>query len=275
SISARLGFTVEGGNTVGGYLAEAVPVRGGKTAAQMFAEPLKAYIVLHAEPALDADNGVAALQALRSAQFNVALTPYRSSAQDWAHVMLPVAPFTEPSGTFVNAEGRVQSFKGTVRPLGLTRPGWKVLRVLGNALELPGFDDETSESVRDAVLAGEIAPRLSNAFAAKPGLGKAVQGLQRVADVPVYFSDAIVRRAPSLQATPAAAAPTARVNAATLAELGLADGDRVRVKSGTGSVELFVSLDDTVPAGAVRVAAAHASTFALGSAFEQLSVERA
>ena len=275
SISARLGFTVEGGNTVGGYLAEAVPVRGGKTAAQMFAEPLKAYIVLHAEPALDADNGVAALQALRSAQFNVALTPYRSSAQDWAHVMLPVAPFTETSGTFVNAEGRVQSFKGTVRPLGLTRPGWKVLRVLGNALELPGFDDETSESVRDAVLAGEIAPRLSNAFAAKPGLGKAVQGLQRVADVPVYFSDAIVRRAPSLQATPAAAAPTARVNAATLAELGLADGDRVRVKSGTGSVELFVSLDDTVPAGAVRVAAAHASTFALGSAFEQLSVERA
>ncbi|MDX3905011.1 MAG: NADH-quinone oxidoreductase subunit NuoG [Pigmentiphaga sp.] len=272
---ARLGFTVEGGNAVGGYLAEAVPVRGGKTVSQMLADPLKAYIVMHAEPALDTDNGVAALRALQSAQFNVALTSYRSAAQDWAHVMLPVSPFTETSGTFVNAEGRVQSFKGTVRPLGQTRPGWKVLRVLGNALELPGFDDETSESVRDAVLAGEIAPRLSNAIGAKPGMGQPVQGLQRVADVPVYFSDAIVRRAESLQATPAADVPEARANSATAASLGLADGDRVRVKSATGSVELFLSLDDTVPAGAVRIAAAHAATFGLGSAFEQLSVERA
>jgi len=271
---ARLGFTTEGGNTVGGYLAEAVPVRGGKTAARMFAEPLKSYIVVHAEPALDADDGVAAMRALRSAQFNVALTPYRSAAEDWAHVMLPIAPFTETSGTFVNAEGRVQSFKGTVRPLGQTRPGWKVLRVLGNALELPGFDDETSESVRDAVLAGEIAPRLSNAVDARPGAGTPAQGLQRVADVPIYFSDAIVRRAESLQAAPAAAAPEARANAATIAGLGLADGDRVRVKSAAGSVDLFLALDDSVPDGAVRIAA-HASTFALGGAFEQLSVERA
>ena len=275
AIGARLGFTTEGGNTVGGYLAEAVPLRGGKTAAQMFAEPLKAHIVVHAEPALDAADGVAALRALRAAQFNVALTSYRSAAEDWAHVMLPIAPFTETSGTFVNAEGRAQSFKGTVRPLGLTRPGWKVLRVLGNALELPGFDDETSESVRDAVLAGEIAPRLSNAIGAKPGVGGAVQGLQRVADVPLFSSDAIARRAAALQSTPAADAPEARANAATVADLGLADGDRVRVKSATGSVELFLSVDDAVPAGAVRIAAAHASTFALGGAFEQLSVERA
>ncbi|VCU70968.1 NADH-quinone oxidoreductase chain 3 [Pigmentiphaga humi] len=271
----RLGYTVEGGNSVGGYLAEAVPVRGGKTAARMLAEPLKSYIVLHAEPALDADNGVAALEALRAAQFNVALTSYKSAAQDWAHVMLPIAPFTETSGTFVNAEGRAQSFKGTVRALGQTRPGWKVLRVLGNALELPGFDDETSESVRDAVLAGDIASRLSNAVTAKPGAGAAAQGLQRVADVPVYFSDAIARRADALQAAPASREPDARANAATIAGLGLADGDRVRVKSATGAIELFLSLDDTVPAGAVRISAAHAATFALGSAFEQLSVERA
>ncbi|HCW18813.1 MAG TPA: NADH-quinone oxidoreductase subunit G, partial [Achromobacter sp.] len=141
----KFGFLTSGGNTVGGYLAGAVPGKGGKTAAAMLAEPLKAYIVLHAEPLLDADNGQQAIAALRGAQFAVALTPYRSAAAEWADVMLPVSPFTETSGTFVNAQGLAQSFKGTVTPLGQTRPGWKVLRVLGNVLHLAGFDDETSE----------------------------------------------------------------------------------------------------------------------------------
>ncbi|MGN6658144.1 MAG: NADH-quinone oxidoreductase subunit NuoG, partial [Achromobacter mucicolens] len=136
----KFGFLTSGGNTVGGYLAGAIPGKGGKTAAAMLAEPLKAYIVLHAEPLLDADNGQQAIAALRGAQFAVALTPYRSAAAEWADVMLPVSPFTETSGTFVNAQGLAQSFKGTVTPFGQTRPGWKVLRVLGNVLHLAGFD---------------------------------------------------------------------------------------------------------------------------------------
>ena len=97
----------------------------------------------------------------------MALTPYRSAAADWADVMLPVSPFTETSGTYVNAQGLPQSFKGTVAPFGQTRPGWKVLRVLGNVLHLAGFDDETSESVRDTVLAGGVENRLSNAIKAQ------------------------------------------------------------------------------------------------------------
>ena len=169
----KFGFLTSGGNTVGGYLAGAVPGKGGKNAAAMLAEPLKAYVVLHAEPLLDADNGQQAIAALRGAQFAVALTPYRSAAAEWADVMLPVSPFTETSGTFVNAQGLAQSFKGTVTPLGQTRPGWKVLRVLGNVLHLAGFDDETSESVRDAVLAGGIEGRLSNDVKAPLGLGQA------------------------------------------------------------------------------------------------------
>ena len=84
--------------------------------------------------------------------------------------MLPVAPFTETSGTFVNAQGLAQSFKGTVAPFGQTRPAWKVLRVLGNVLHLAGFDDETSESVRDTALAGGIEGRLSNDIKAPLGL---------------------------------------------------------------------------------------------------------
>ncbi|WP_454689313.1 NADH-quinone oxidoreductase subunit NuoG [Achromobacter aloeverae] len=272
---ARLGFLTSGGNTVGGYLAGAVPGKGGKTAAAMLADPLKAYIVLHAEPLLDADNGPQAVAALRDAQFTVALTSYRSAAADWADVMLPVAPFTETSGTFINAQGLAQSFKGTVAPHGESRPGWKVLRVLGNVLHLPGFDDETSESVRDAALSGGIEGRLSNRIAAAVGMGQALSGLERVADVPIYRTDAIVRRSEPLQAAPASRAPAARMNGRTLAGLGLTAGVKVKVATAAGSVELETVQDDAVADRAVRVAAAFEKTAALGGAFGQISVERA
>ncbi|MVW73010.1 MULTISPECIES: NADH-quinone oxidoreductase subunit NuoG [unclassified Bordetella] len=272
---ARFGFLTAGGNTVGGYLAGAVPGQGGKTAAAMLAEPLKAYIVLHAEPALDADNGPQAVAALRAAEFAVALTPYASSAQDWADVMLPVSPFTETSGTFVNAQGLAQSFKGTVPPVGETRPAWKVLRVLGNVLQLAGFDDETSESVRDTALAGGIESRLSNEIKAARGLGRAAAGLERVADVPIYRTDAIVRRSGPLQATPASKAPTARINGKTLSALNLTAGDKVRVSGAGGSVELVAVQDDAVAERAVRISAGFEQTAALGGAFGEISVERA
>jgi NADH-quinone oxidoreductase subunit G len=271
---ARFGFLTSGGNTVGGYLAGAVPGKGGKTAAAMLAEPLKAYVVLHAEPALDADNGPQAVNALRSAEFVVALTPYASSAEAWADVMLPVSPFTETSGTFVNAQGLAQSFKGTVTPLGQTRPAWKVLRVLGNVLQLPGFEDETSESVRDSALAGGIESRLSNEINAARGLGQVAASLERVTDVPIYRTDAIVRRAEPLQDTAASQAPAARMNAATLASLNVAAGDRVRVTSAAGSVELKAVQDNGVADRSVRVSAAFEQTAALGGAFGEISVER-
>ncbi|ARP75682.1 NADH-quinone oxidoreductase subunit NuoG [Bordetella genomosp. 6] len=271
---AKLGFLTAGGNTVGGYLAGAVPGKGGKNAAAMLADPLKAYIVLHAEPSLDADNAPQALAALRGAQFAVALTPYRSAAEDWADVMLPVAPFTETSGTFINAQGQPQSFKGTVAPFGQTRPAWKVLRVLGNVLHLAGFDEETSETVRDAVLAGGVEARLSNAIGAPLGLGQPLEALERVADVPIYRTDAIVRRSEPLQAAPASRAPQARMNGRTLASLGVNAGDKVRVIGAAGAIELEAALDEAVADRAVRVAAAFEQTAALGGAFGQISVER-
>ncbi|MFY3311310.1 NADH-quinone oxidoreductase subunit G [Achromobacter xylosoxidans] len=271
----KFGFLTSGGNTVGGYLAGAIPGKGGKNAAAMLAEPLKAYVVLHAEPLLDADNGQQALAALRGAQFAVALTPYRSAAAEWADVMLPVAPFTETSGTFVNAQGLAQSFKGTVAPFGQTRPAWKVLRVLGNVLHLAGFDDETSESVRDAALAGGVEGRLSNDIKAPLGLGQPLTGLERVADVPIYRTDAMVRRSEPLQAAPASKLPAARMNGNTLTSLGLTAGVKVRVTGGQGAVELETVQDDAVADRAVRIAAAFENTAALGGAFGQLSVERA
>lgn len=271
----KFGFLTSGGNTVGGYLAGAIPGKGGKNAAAMLAEPLKAYVVLHAEPLLDADNGPQAIAALRGAQFAVALTPYRSAAAEWADVMLPVAPFTETSGTFVNAQGLAQSFKGTVAPFGQTRPAWKVLRVLGNVLHLAGFDDETSESVRDTALAGGVEGRLSNDIKAPLGLGQVLTGLERVADVPIYRSDAMVRRSEPLQAAPASKPPAARMNGNTLTRLGLTAGVKVRVTGAQGAVELETVQDDAVADRAVRIAAAFENTAALGGAFGQLSVERA
>ncbi|MCM2559359.1 NADH-quinone oxidoreductase subunit NuoG [Alcaligenes nematophilus] len=272
---AKLGFLTAGGNTVGGYLANAVPGKGGLTAEQMLAQTLRAYLVLNVEPALDSDLGERAVETLKSATFSVALTSYRSAAEQWADVMLPVSPFTETSGTFVNAEGRVQSFKGAAAPVGDTRPAWKVLRVLGNLFQLDGFDDETSESVRDSVMAAGVESRLSNQINLAASVLPAASGLERVADVPIYRSDALVRRSAPLQETPASAAPTARMAAATLAQLGLADGDLVKVRSSQGEVSLPAQLDDTVALNSVRVATAFSETAALGSAFGQLTVERA
>jgi len=273
-VDARFGFLTEGGNTVGGYLADAVPRQGGLTARRMVAEPLKAYFVLHAEPLLDADNGAQAVAALQSAGLAVALTAYRSAAQDWADVMLPIAPFTETSGTFVNAEGRVQSFKAVASPPGDVRPAWKVLRVLGNLFELPGFDAQSSENVRDAVLAGDVTARLSNDIRADVGLADTPTGVQRVADVPIYRADAIVRRAAPLQQVQDLQPLAARMPAALLAQLGVQDGEPVRVRSPQGDIQLPAQRDDTVPADCLRIAAGFERTAALGSAFGQLTVER-
>jgi len=272
----RFGFLTAGGNTVGGYVAGATPGRGGKTAAAMLAEPLKAYIVLHAEPRFDCDAGDAAVATLQRAEFAVALTAYRSGAEQWADVMLPVAPFSETSGTFINAEGRAQSFKGVAAPVGQSRPAWKVLRVLGNVLQLPDFDDDSSEAVRDDVLCGDFSAQLDNRITAACGPGDAPeQALQRITDVPIYRSDAMVRRAGSLQIMADKTAPAARMNAATLEKVGVADGDRVRVKSEQGAVELFAHRDDAVPENGIRIACAWPHTAALGSAFGTLTVERA
>lgn len=270
----KLGFLTAAGNTVGGYLAEATPKNGGLSAEQMLAQSLRAYFVLNVEPKLDSDLGERAVETLKGATLAVALTPYRSAAEDWADVMLPIAPFTETSGTFVNAEGRAQSFKGVAAPVADSRPAWKVLRVLGNLFELDGFDDETSESVRDTVLGSHIISRLNNEVIAAPATVPAAVGIERVADVPIYRTDSIVRRSEALQQTPASTLPTARMNAETLGQLQLVDGDKVRVRSAQGEVQLTAQLDPTVATGCARIAAAFAETAALGSAFGQLTVER-
>lgn len=276
--NGTLGFLTAGANTVGGYLAGAVATEDGMNVAKMMQNPLKAYLVLHAEPALDMDDGDKAEKMLAGA-FSIALTSYKSAAENWARIMLPVAPFTETSGTFVNAEGRAQSFKGVVAGLGHSRPAWKVLRVLGNILKLTDFDDETSESVRDSVLLNGFTAKLSNrvtATASAPEVAPVADGaLQRVADLPIYRTDAIVRRAEALQQAPASAAPVASLNAATLAGLGVQSGDTVRVRGSNGNdIRIQAKQDDRLADKTVRIAQGFAQTAALGSAFGNVFVEK-
>ncbi|WP_374510637.1 NADH-quinone oxidoreductase subunit NuoG [Niveibacterium sp.] len=269
---AKLGFFGEAANTVGGYYAHAFSQV--HNTASMLSDPLKAAILVGIEPELDFADGALAKSALKSAETVIALTAFRSAVEEVADLMLPIAPFSETAGTFANCEGVVQSFNAVVKPLADARPGWKVLRVLGGMLDLDGFEYESSEAVRDEALRN--TEPLSNALTGVPVANSiAVSGLQRVSDVPIYSTDVLVRRAPSLQRTRDASAPAARMSAETLAKLGLVAGDSVKVSSSSGSVVLNAQCDDAVADGCVRVAAGRSETVALGPMFGELTVERA
>jgi len=275
---ASFGFPTEGANTVGGYLAGAWPQGKGLDARAMLASARKAYLLLHAEPQFDCADPAAALRALRGAEMVVAMTPFRGEAESYATVLLPVSPFTETSGTYINAEGRVQSFNGVVRPLGESRPAWKVLRSLGHMLGYCGFEVDNPEAVRVAALGpagGDIAARLSNALAIEGAPAGPASGIERICETPIYFSDALVRRAASLQATADARTPVATMPGALWQSLGLAPGDRVRITQGAGSAVLAAARDDALPANTLRVPAAHVSTAALSAPEDKISVERA
>jgi NADH-quinone oxidoreductase subunit G len=254
-----------------------MPGQGGLDARAMVETSRAAYLIAGLEA--DYDMGAKAAQAIGNAEFVVALSSYRNGTTDRAHVLLPIAPFTEAAGTFVSLEGRVQSFNAVVKPLGDTRPGWKVLRMLGAMLGLGGFDAETIEDVRRAIapdLAAWAQSGLGNALAApvKPPAPRA-QALERIAEVGIYAGDPIVRRAPSLQKTnDAKASAAARFNASTLASLGLAAGDRVRVRQGGGEAVLAVRVDSAVPDGCVRIARGLPETSRLGEGDIALEKER-
>ncbi|HWP19715.1 MAG TPA: NADH-quinone oxidoreductase subunit NuoG [Burkholderiaceae bacterium] len=274
---AQVGYLTEAANTVGAQLAGARPGAGGLNAGQMLSQPLKAYLLLNVEPELDAADAAQALRAVRGAEMVVAMSAFRTQAVEYADVLLPIAPFSETSGTFVNAEGRVQSFYGVVKPQGETRPAWKVLRVLGTMLGLDGFGFETSEEVRTHALGDveRLAERLDNRSPLKPLAGAAATGPERVAEVPIYSADAIVRRAHSLQLTRDALPPVAGLPADLWEQLGLREGDAVRLTQGGASAVLPARLEPGLAAGCVRVPAGHPATATLGAMFGPIDVTKA
>jgi len=275
---AKLGYLTESANTVGAQLVGAQPQQGGLNAGQILSgKALKAIVLLGVEHELDSANPAAAIAAVQAAEMVVSLSPFKTAATDYADVLLPIAAFAETSGTFVNAEGRVQSFHGSVKPQGDARPAWKVLRVLGTMLGLQGFEYETSEEVKARAL-GDLAAlpaKLNNATSATINLNASTGGLERLADLPIYSADALVRRSPALQATADAKGPVASLPQALWAELGLAEGAQVKVSQDGGAAVLPAVLDASLPANVVRVPAGTPATATLGASFGAIRVEKA
>jgi len=269
ALGVKVGFIGEAANSVGGYIA-GLP---NGTVADVLKK--KAIVVLGAEPALDCADPQAAMAALGAAEFVVQLSPWKTGLE-YAQAILPISPFTETAGTFVNIEGRVQQFHATVHPLGETRPGWKVLRVLGSLLGRRAMEFDTIDEVRRACLEGkDVARLLSNQIASAAGATRASAGVQRIADVPMYFADALVRRSPPLQKTKESQAPRAGMNSKLMQSLGVSARQYVVVKQGSGEARLMAVLDDKLPDNCVRVAAGHASTAALGPMFGTVQLEKA
>ncbi|HED52073.1 MAG TPA: NADH-quinone oxidoreductase subunit G [Gammaproteobacteria bacterium] len=283
---AKTGFVSDGANSAGACLAGVLPHRSaggaarkacGLDAAQMIEQPRKNYFLLGIEPELDCANGAQALAAMQQAGFVVALTPYvTDTMREYADVLLPSSVFAETSGTFVNVEGRWQSFVAASRAPGDSRPGWKILRVLGNLLELDGFDAVSSEQVRDA-----LSQQLGEVTLDNTACGDAVTpsspaaGLERIANLPLYAVDNTVRRAESLQSTPDGQLALLRLNPDDAAALSLVDGDRATVTQDGNSVTLEAVVDARVAKGAAVVPQAVEATQALGASSGVLQVKKA
>ena len=272
---AALGWLSPAANSVGGQLMGALPGPQGLGAAAMFAQPRAAYVLLGVEPELEGHDPAQARAALNGAEFVVQMSAFKTEALDYADVLLPIAPFTETAGAFVNMEGRLQSFHGAVKPQGEARPAWKVLRVLGNLLSLNGFDYDDVEAVRaDALPRGQdgIAAHLDNAAGAAGTLEDAAAGLERLGETPANQLDALTRRAHALQAM--SGLPQAWMHGEQLAALALQPGAQARIRQDGREIVLAVARDDRLAPGTVRIAAAHPLTAALGARFGALSVER-
>jgi NADH-quinone oxidoreductase subunit G len=240
---------------------------------------LAAYVLLGIEPEYDCGNSGEAQQALQQAEFSVVLTAFRTPFMDrYANVLLPIAPFAETGGTFVNAEGRWQSFEAAVTPQGESRPAWRVLRVLGNLFALEGFQYQEAVEVRDEVRQATDSTPPDNLelgrIPAQPPKPEQ-SGLTRVGDVPIYAGDPLVRRAQALQQTVDAATAAFRINRRQAAALKLRDGIRIAVAQNSARVELPVVIDDRIADGCVEIVSAVAGSVGLGASFGPIAVEMA
>ncbi len=283
---AQLGYISEGANSAGAWLAGAVPQRlaGGKKAPikgldarAMFSEPRRCYLLMGVEPELDCWDSAKAMQALRNADAVVAITSFVTDyMQQYASVLLPAGTFGETSGTYVNAEGRWQSFTGMTKPLGESRPIWKILRVLANICGLAGFDYFSSEEVREELRQAVGDLKRDNSFKGTRIVAQqpTAKGFQRIAELPLYATDMLVRRAQPLQQTKDADACWLHLCPMDAKKLGVAEGESITVTQGDRSVVLPVKFDSSLATGDVCLPAAISATAGFGAFHMQLELER-
>ena len=243
-----------GANGVGLARLGVMPGNGGLDAQAMLAHPRKSYLLYGVEPPHDFADGGAALKALRGADQVVAFSAYASPAlREVADVILPIALLPESDATLVNVDGLAQGVMAGAKAPGQARPGWKVLRALGGALQLAGFEFDDLAGLRDGIVERAVAPR--GGLAARA----AVSGLTRLATWPIYRTDAVLRRATALNAHPLSRAPAVRLNADEAQRLGLSAGGQVRI----ADVSLPLAIDAAVPDGAAWIEAAQDLTATL------------
>ena len=270
---ATLGFLPVGGNAVGASLVKA----NGAGVESLLSGDRRAVLLMNIEPDADLPNPVMARAALAKANTVIALSAYKSpDIMEVADVILPITPFTETVSTFVNAEGRVQTIQPAVKPLGDSRPAWKVLRTLGCLLGLDGFLFNMPEEVLGYAMDESYCAHLSNQSTAA-GLSNLnpppANGLERVSDVGIYAGDQIVRRSSALQLTrDAKRGNQVGMGQALFTELGLKEGDAVRVMQGSQSVDLPATLEANLAQDVVRITAGTKASAQLGSMFGPLSV---
>ncbi|MCG7935674.1 MAG: NADH-quinone oxidoreductase subunit NuoG [Candidatus Thiodiazotropha taylori] len=284
---AQLSILPASANSVGAQLAGAVPhLQAGGSAAdragldtlQMLKMPRKGYLLLGVEPGRDFWNGSLSMSALQSADLVVAISAFRSpELEECADILLPMAIFTETSGTYVNAEGRWQQSRGVVRPQGESRPGWKILRVLGNLTDQAGFDYTDSQQIHDEIHQLCESATLDNKQAAPQNLDPqlSADGLLRGGDTPLYACDPLVRRATALQQTQDAGSDTIRLHPEEAARLGLDGSDTALVKQNGNQIDLPLQLDERIPQGCVWISTSLARTSTLGQPFGEVTVEKA
>ncbi len=282
---ASFGYLSEGANSAGAWLAGAVPHRlaGGEAVAEpglhageMLNQSMGAMLLLNVEPEFDSAYAAEALKAMDATDFVVCLTPFVSDTlKRCCDVILPVTPFTEMSGTLVNLEGRWQSFAAAVNPLEEAKPAWKVLRVLGNLFELDGFEQVTSEEVRNELqqLTGE-APQPDQGQWHTPALRSATSGLQRIGHLPIYAVDSLVRRARPLQDTADAIAAAAYMNEQTARDNSVLEADSVVVRQAGGEARLPLVIDEAVPADCILIPYGVAGSETLAHAYGPIELQQ-
>ncbi|MBU3626401.1 NADH-quinone oxidoreductase subunit G [Polynucleobacter sp. JS-Safj-400b-B2] len=274
--SATLGFLPVGGNAVGASLVNA----NGLGIESVLSGDRRAVILMNIEPDSDLPNPAAARAALAKANTVIALSAYKSpDLMDVADVILPISTFSETVSTFVNLEGRVQTVQPSVKPLGDSRPAWKVLRVIGGLLGLDGFMFNAPEEVLGEALDDGYCNRLNNKATSSSianGNLAPFNGLERLTDVNIYAGDQIVRRSSALQLTrDAKRGNQVGLSKNIFAELGLKEGDAVRVTQGAQSVDMPATLEVNLSPSAVRISAGTMASAKLGSMFGPVTISKA
>lgn len=282
---ASLGL-LDQGNSAGATLAGALPeTQGGEStlrglnAREMVREKLGGYLLFGVEPEFDSFEQSAAKEAMVKADFVISINPFSSAGREYADVILPSAAFTETSGTHLNCEHLYQSFKGGVSPPGDARPGWKILRVLANMLNIDGFDFLSSEEVLEEVKAGARRATLTQPngwelIAGDKQKARHDQSLESINERSPYRLDSTLRRAESLQNTRDNQRSKVTLSSSDMERLGIEEGRVVGINGIGGRASLPITSDKRVPAGCILIPLATEEGHVLGgSSFVTLEID--